>query len=111
MHAINDLRYGTVPTYDPIRHPDLERKCCRPYESQSFIALAGGLLKKSRFLYLLKSHLADPLLTPVKRERRNTLKALEKAHREKIRTPIHDVPQSKALGEFTKSIEEMIFIT
>lgn len=110
MSAVNDLRYGTVPTYDPVRNPDLERKKYRPDHEPGAGVLLKKILRKSRLFRLVESRMWGNLREALKLKYAGAGKELEKAVAERMRAPVTEVPPSKALGPFIKSLREIIFI-
>lgn len=105
MHAINDLRYGTVPTFDPIKRSDFDRSFYFGGFSEE-----GGTLsrfrtfcKKSYLLTFLKRLAAKGSGPSIQSKWQNM--AAKRQH-----TPVSVVQESKALDDFLKNLKEMIFI-
>ncbi len=106
MHAINDLRYGTVPTYDPIRRPDYYRSFYYAGFDEGGHSPwhLRGILKKSFFLTLLKRNLMDRFFVV------ETEKKYDKMRQKRKTLPITSIVESKSVKDFLKNLEEMAFI-
>jgi lysophospholipase L1-like esterase len=101
MTAVNDLRYGTVPTYDPIRRPDLERKLYRPGIRYLLSSLSEKILRKSHLFVVLKRRWLNRI-QPQDQIRQLALK--------RSRMVKSTISTSKAFKDYLKSLEEIIFI-
>ena len=105
MHAINDLRYGAVPTFDPIKRSDFDRSFYFGGFSEKGGALSWfrSVCRKSYLLTFLK-RLAVKGSGPSIQSKWQSMVA-KRQH-----TPVSVVQESKALGDFLKNLKEMIFI-
>ncbi len=106
MHGINDMRYGTVPTYDPINRTDFQRSFyfARFYENSVVEGRLKALLKKSHFILLLKSRLFDRFFKPSMLQEYDEIRAKRRA------LPASEIPDSKSLEDFLKYLQEIVFV-
>ena len=109
MQAANDLRYGTVPTYDPIRRSDYQKILYRPNYHESLSSLLAQILRRSHFLTLIKWRLINPLFPPEAEKYKTKLDQYNAWRRQRRAHPFTSISESKAAGDFTKNLEEIIF--
>lgn len=110
MHAINDLRYGAVPTYDPIRRTNYQKILYRPGYDEGIGRPLARLLKRSHFLTLIKWRLINRIFPPEAEKYPSKLEQYNEFRRQRRKTPLSDWAESKALPDFIKHLEEIIFI-
>lgn len=110
MHAINDLRYGTVPTYDPIRRTNYQKIYYRPGYNEGIGKPLAKALKRSHFLTLIKWRLINRIFPPEAEKYKTKLEQYEAFRRKRRETRSSDIAESKSLDEFIKNLEEIIFI-
>lgn len=106
MHAINDLRYGAVPTFDPIKRNDFDRSFYFGGFSEK-----GGIwgwfrssCKRSYLLTFLKRLTAKGDSGPSIGSKWQNRVA------ERQRAPVSAIQKSKALEDFLKNLSEMVYV-
>lgn len=111
MSGINDLRYGTVPTYDPIRRPNYRKALYSPGYDEGALALIARLLKRSHFLTLIKWRLVNRLFPPDAERYKTKLEEFDTWRRGRQEVPFTQIDESKGLDDFLKYLKEIIFVT
>lgn len=107
--AINDLRYGTVPTYDPVRRPDYRKILYRPGYKDSAAELLAKFFKRSHFLTLIKWRIFNRFFPPEAEKYRTKLEQYDAFRKKRRETAVSESSESKALPDFIKYLEEVIF--
>lgn len=110
MLANNDLRYGTVPSYDPVHRPNYEKAYYRPGYDEGIGTHLVKILKRSYFLTLIKWRLVNRIFPPDEEKYKTPLEQYEAWRRERKRNPINEPLKSQSLDDFIKYLEEIIFI-
>lgn len=110
MLTNNDLRYGTIPSYDPVRRPNYEKAYYRPGYDEGIGTHLSKILKRSHFLTLLKWRLLNRIAPPDAEKYKTPLEQFEVWRRERKENPFNDPPESKSLDDFVKYLEETIFV-
>jgi lysophospholipase L1-like esterase len=110
MLGINDLRAGTLPGFDPVKRPHFRKAIDRPEAPHRLSSCLSSLLKRSRFLTLLKRRIWDRISPSAGRRFRTRLEEYDLHRRERRSRPFLDPLESKSLGDFVKSLEEMVFV-
>ncbi len=111
MLAINDLRYGTVPTYDPIRRTSYQKILYRPEFNEGTWKCIAKIIKKSHFIALIKWRLINRLFPPPDAPKYKTkLEEYNEWRRARREKPFTNISESRSLPDFSKYLEEIIFI-
>ncbi len=110
MLGVNDLRYGAVPAYDPVRRPNYQKILYRPGYRESALGHFLQILKRSHFLTLLKWRLVNRLFPPDAEKFQNKLEQYNEFRRARKNTPVSPITESRSLDDFIKYLEEIIFI-
>ena len=110
MLGVNDLRYGTVPSYDPIHRPNYRKELYTPGYEESAGVLLGKLLKRSHFLTLIKWRLVNRIFPPDAEKYKSKLEEYDTWRKERLTVPFTNVSESKSLDDFVKYLKEIIFI-
>ena len=110
MLANNDLRYGTVPHYDPVRRPGYRKALYTPDHDEGIGKDVAKVLKRSHFLTLLKWRLFNRIFPPDAEKYKTPLEQFEAWRAERLKRPFTPVSESKSLDDFLKYLEEIIFI-
>lgn len=105
MHAINDLRYGTVPGFDPVERPDYRRNFYfAGFDEKETENLLKSLLKKSYFFQLIRKRIVSRFApSPVKLR----YEALRRKHRS---LPFNEPEESRSLPDFIQHLENLIAV-
>ena len=111
MLGVNDVRYGAVSNYDPIRRPSYEKVLYKPGYEERMGESIVNILKRSHFLTLIKWRLINRLFPPDAERFKTKLEEYNYFRRQRRQTPITPVTGSKAMADFLKNLQEMIFIT
>ncbi len=110
MLGVNDLRYGVVPSYDPIHRPNYRKDLYSPDFKESPKELISKLLKHSHFLTLIKWRLVNRIFPPDAEKFKSKLEEYDSWRKERRGNPFTDVAESKSLDDFIKYMKEIIFI-
>ncbi len=106
----NDLLYGTLPTYDPIRRPDYRKTIYDAYLEESPSKTLARFLKHSQFLKLIKRRLVNRLFPPAEEKYKNPFEQYEAFRRSRLTRPFTPIEQSKSLEDFLEHLREMIAV-
>ncbi len=110
MQAINDLRYGALPVYDPVRRPTYRKKTNGSSLSDEARDLIRRILKYSRFLTLLKRNLLNRFFPPEDERFKTKMEEYNDLRNQRLHHPFTPIPESASLTDYRKYLEEMIFI-
>lgn len=110
MLANNDLRYGTVPAYDPIRRPGYQKAYYVPGYDEGVWTHFTKILKHSHFLTLIKWRLINRFFPPIEEKYKSPLEQYDAWRKERLARPFTPIEESKSLDDFIKHLEEIIFI-
>jgi len=110
MLGINDLRYGTVPSYDPVHRPNYRKILYSPGYDEGTGALLAKLLKRSHFLTLIKWRLVNRLFPPDAEKYKTKIEEFDAWRSERRSVPYTPIAESKGLEDFLKYLKEIIFV-
>lgn len=110
MLANNDLRYGTVPTYDPIQRTDYQKILYRPDYQEGAWSHIAAVLKRSHFLTLIKWRLVNRLFPPDAEKYKSKMEEYNAWRKLRRETPFTIMEPSKSLDDFLKYMEEIALI-
>ena len=111
LGGANDLRYGAVPFYDPVQRTGYQKILYSPeFKGETWKAIAR-FFKQSHFLTLIKWRLLNRIFPPDAEKFKTKLEEYNHWRTQRRRTPFTPVMESKAMGDFLKNLEEIIFIT
>ena len=110
MLGVNDLRYGTIPSFDPIHRLQYRKTLYTPgFEEGAWPTLAK-LLKRSHFLTLIKWRLINRLFPPDAERHKSRIEQFDAWRRERKQVPFTPISESKSYDDFIKYLKEIIFI-
>lgn len=110
MHAVNDLRYGTLPIYNPVHRTGFRKNLYAPDYQESFRETLSRLLKHSYFLTLLKWRILNRFFPPHAEKFRNKMEEYNEFRRLRKTKPFNDPAESRSLDEFVKNMEDILRI-
>jgi len=110
MQAVNDLRYGAFPSYDPVNRPDYRRKSGHSNLSEEAKELLRKILKQSRFLTLIKWRIINRFFPPESERLKTKMDEYNESRKLRRDTPFTEVSESKSLEDYVKYLKEMIYI-
>ena len=111
MLGVNDLRYGTMPGFDPIHRPNYRKDLYSPGRNESPSELLAKLMKQSHFLTLLKWRILNRIFPPDAEKYKTKLEEYDAWRKERLQNPFTEIPESKSLDDFLKYLKEIIFIS
>ena len=109
--GVNDLLYGTLPTYDPIRRPDYRKVIYDAYLEENPWKTLARLLKHSQFLKLIKQRLVNRLFPPAEEKYKSPFEQYEAFRHQRLTRPFTPMDPSKSLDEFLGHLREMAAVT
>lgn len=104
MHAVNDLRYGVHPSFDPVNRPNYQRHLYDPKRKPSLGPWLTYQLKKSHFLTLIKWRLINRIFPPEAEKYKTVDEVYEHSREIRRSIPQTDAAPSKSLNDYLKSI-------
>lgn len=107
MLAVNDLLYGTLPTYDPIRRLNYRKLIYGPDFREDLNRLLARLFKRSHFLTLIKWRIVNRLLPPDAEKYQSPFEQYHAFRQERLTTPFTSMDKSKSLDEFATRLREI----
>lgn len=110
MMGVNDLRYGVVPSYDPIHRPNYRKDLYDPHHQESPQELISKLLKHSHFLTLIKWRIVNRIFPPDAEKFKSKLEEYDSWRKERLQNPFTEMVESKSLDDFIKYMKEIIFV-
>jgi len=110
MLAVNDLRYGCVPTYDPVNRPNYEKILYRSDFDEGTWRRIAKILKNSHFLTLIKWRIINRFFPPDAEKYKTKIEEYNIWRQRRRQKPLTEIKESKALPDFLKYMEEMIFV-
>jgi len=95
--GVNDLLYGTLPTYDPVRRPDYRKTIYDAYLEESPRKTLARLLKHSQFLKLIKRRLINRLFPPAEEKYKNPFEQYEAFRHQRLTRPFTPLEISSSI--------------
>jgi len=111
LGGANDLRYGAAPFYDPVRRPGYEKILYSPEFKGEIWKPIAHFFKRSHFLTLIKWRLLNRIFPPDAEKFKTKLEEYNQQRAQRRQTPFTPVTESKAMDDFVKNLEEIIFVT
>ncbi len=111
MLGINDLRYGTFASYDPIERANYQKILYKPNFGESPWNLLVRFFKQSHFLTLIKWRILNRFFPPEAEKYKTKLEEYGSWRKVRSGKPFSVVSESRALPDFIKYLSEMIFVT
>ena len=109
MLGVNDLRYGTVPSFDPIHRPNYRKDLYSPDSYESAGTLLAKLFKQSHFLTLIKWRILNRIFPPDAEKYKTKLEEYDAWRKERLQVPFTPIAESKSLDDFLKYMKEIIW--